>query len=227
MLTLDDERSNYLCRVLRKRRGETIHCFDGAGMAFSCTLTEANPRQAILAVSSVQPREPKPDATLAIALSMVKGQAMDRAIQQATELGATHIWLFGSDHSTAKAATTQQGSDQRRAGNKQRHWQKIIDGASEQCGRLHLPQFALLDKAELLAKPLNKIVFQAGHPELPQRLEVGGHVLLVGPEGGWSEAELEQFTRHGCAIFGLGPLILRAETVPAVALAMTRRALTA
>ncbi len=215
---LNPERSNYLCRVMRMRGGQLVTCMDGAGHGFTARLAVADPKRAQLEITEVQARAAPAAHRLGLALSLVKGQAMDRAIQLATELGASNIFLFSSAHSNAKLTA-------QRSANRMQHWQKIAISASEQCGRLYLPELHLSNLPDLLAADTDNMAFQPGADVLPQNLPAADRTLLVGPEGGWSAAELALFERNNCPLYGLGNLILRAETVPAVALALVRQAM--
>ncbi|MEM9621100.1 MAG: RsmE family RNA methyltransferase [Pseudomonadota bacterium] len=217
VLSLEEELSHYLCRVLRMRAHQMFECFDGRGTAFSATLLQPDNRHAQICITARQPKVPAPTRQLAIGISLLKGQAMDRAIQQSTEMGATQIWIFASERSNAKLPAE-------RSDNKMRHWRKIVVGAAEQCGRLHLPVCRSTILPELLAQPGEKMILQPQGIRIPVQLDDADRLLLVGPEGGWSNAELDLFQRNQCTTYTLGDTVMRAETVPAVALTVIQRA---
>ena len=93
-LFLNAERSNYLCRVLRLVRGDAIEIFDGIGNVFTCEIITDNPRQTELEVLTQTVTARPQRSKLGVAIGLIKGQPMDRAIAQATELGATDIYLL-------------------------------------------------------------------------------------------------------------------------------------
>lgn len=215
IVQLDQDRSTYLCRVLRLRQGDLLNCFDGAGLRFSARLHTANPKAAAIKVQQIAEAIPPASPQVHLGLSLIKGAGQDRAIAAAVELGAHSIQLYSSDRSNVKL-------DAQRRDNKLAHWHKVIIGAAEQCGRVHLPALYLTSLAELLAAPPVSTVTVLDQQGIayPATLPVEDRLLLIGPEGGWSETELSLFSRNGYAIWNAGPHTLRAETVPAVALAL-------
>ncbi len=222
-LDLDAERSAYLCRVLRMNEGDAVSCFDGEGLSFQARLSRASVKQAQLQVTHLSPREATPTYELQIAMSMIKGPGQDRAIASAVELGASHVWLFSSSRSNVRL-------DKKRMQNKVAHWHKTVVAAAEQSGRRFLPPLSVLSMDALRMHieqhaHLSAIALQAQTDALPSQIERGSYLLLVGPEGGWSDEELDWFEDAGIPTRSLGPYTLRAETVPGVALALLRQAM--
>ena len=219
-LSINREQAHHVGRVLRKKAGDEIDCFDGEGLAFVATLTRIDSRGGEVTVDSVQTRSPPPQHRLHAALSLLKGTAMDRAVQQAVELGAAEITLLTT------ARTEVRLRDAKRADNKLRHWQKIIEGACEQSGALHVPT---LHPPQTLREALrsagnNALVFDASGEPLPQTLPGASRTLFIGPEGGWDPEEIAAFSAAGVPIYRLGGNVLRAETMPGVALALIQQA---
>ena len=93
-MELDAERSNYLCRVLRLRDADPVDIFDGEGGLYRCEISKAHQRRAEIQVVEQIAAFDKPEKAPSLGMALLKGQAMDRAIAQATELGAQHIWLL-------------------------------------------------------------------------------------------------------------------------------------
>ena len=218
-IQLDAERSHYLCRVLRKREGENIDCFDGQGGLYAARILKASTKQVTLELQ-VEPRQvAAPVPIIHLALSILKGQAMDRALQQATELGVTKITLLN-------AARCNVALKAERATNKLQHWQKIIAGACEQCGQLFLPTLnAPVSVSEFIQGSATPcwVMDQNGSP-VPGQMTPQDITLLIGPEGGWDAAEQQLFTDHQLPRLAIAPFTLRAETAPAVALAVVNHA---
>ena len=177
-IQLDAERSHYLCRVLRKREGENIDCFDGQGGLYAARILKASTKQVTLELQ-VEPRQvAAPVPIIHLALSILKGQAMDRALQQATELGVTKITLLN-------AARCNVALKAERATNKLQHWQKIIAGACEQCGQLFLPTLnAPVSVSEFIQGSATPcwVMDQNGSP-FPGQMTPQDITLLIGPEG--------------------------------------------
>lgn len=218
-IVVSPERARYLTKVMRKKTGDLVACFDGCGTAFTTAITNVSTKQCTLAVTARDAKAPAPANRLHLGIGLLKGPAMDRAMQQATELGVTNITLLDAKRSNVHLRES-------RATNKFGHWQKVIAAACEQSGRLYLPTLAgptslsqLLDEA--VERPL---VLDANGAPLPSKLEAMDRLLLIGPEGGWDDSERALFGARAIEQFKLGPHILRAETTPAVALALLQQA---
>lgn len=214
-LSLDAERSHYLCKVMRMKSGDVVKCFDGRGTSFEAELNQANPKKSLLQVIHMEAAVDMAPHGLHLGLSMLKGQAMDRALHQATELGASEISLINAKRSNVAL-------DARRTDNKMTHWQKIVAAACEQSGRLFVPALHRPNGLDTLlaGAPEKPMVFDAAGAPLPGALPAESRLILIGPEGGWDDAERTEFTRLGIECYSLGEHILRAETMPAVALAL-------
>lgn len=219
-LALDADRSHYLTRVLRLKAGAEIACFNGQGQEWLAELSTASHKHARLHVSELLRREPATEAELHLAVGWLKGGAMDTVVQKATELGASAIWPIQAERSNAG-----QGAADRVSG-RVGHWQRVAISACEQSQRLFLPTIHQpLGLADFLTQsaPGTRLFLDPGQPPLPMNLPRGTLYLLVGPEGGWTDAERTLATTAGCTPCGLGDLVLRAETAPLAALAAVRQ----
>ncbi len=217
-VSLSAERSHYLCKVLRARREQNIECFDGHGRVIQATLTQASVKQAMVQINAISEPTAAPTAGVHLGISLLKGQAMDRALQQATELGAAEITLIQASRSNVQLSAE-------RATNKLAHWRKILIAGCEQSGRLHLPKLhgpaQVTDFIQHIEdKPAVLMVLDQDGSPLPASLPRQARAVLVGPEGGWDEDEQALFAARGLACYRLGENVMRAETVPAVALAL-------
>jgi len=179
----------------------------------------ANTKQALLQVETVASPTARSEPRVHVGISILKGQAMDRALQQATELGTNEITILAANRSNVQLAGE-------RVDNKLSHWSKIIAGACEQCGQLYLPTLndpvsvaAFIEKLQV-DPDVQTMILEHTAPRLPTLLAPASRAVLIGPEGGWDEAEQTLFDRVGVQRFSLGSTVLRAETVPAVALAL-------
>ena len=141
---------------------------------------------------------------------------MDRMLRAATELGVDGIRPLFCERS-------QVGRE--RAASRHEHWQRVLISAAEQCRRAHLP---LLHPAQAFGdfldqcEPDDCLLLSPGAAALPKRLPHRSSTLVVGPEGGWTDAELRQAAQRRVRAFSLGEWILRAETAPLAALAALR-----
>ncbi len=220
-IRVEADRAHYLARVMRLKSGAVVSCFDGSGRAFNATLTNHSTKHCELEVTEILPTAKPPLFGLTLGLSLIKGQAMDRALQQATELGATDITLVNARRSNVSFSGNAEG----RLDNKMRHWRKIVSGACEQSGRMYIPRLhgpVSVNEVIEAADQAQVIVFDPSGKPLPRQLTACDRMILIGPEGGWEEAELELFEPSAVKIHRFGGNVLRAETSPAVALALVQ-----
>lgn len=217
-LELDRDRAHYLTRVLRLPRGAVVEVFDGSGQAWPATLTAAGARSATLTLGAATAATAPPAPALHLVQGLLKGAAMDTVVQKATELGATDIW-------PVRAARSNVPADPQRLARKVEHWQRVIESATEQCGARHLPRLHTpRDLGAFLADPpaAQWLLLDPGAPTLPVDLPRADTGVLIGPEGGWNDAERQAVETMGARRFALGQRILRGETAPLAVLAALR-----
>lgn len=210
--------SHHLVRVRRLRRGDSVEVFDGAGRVWSAVVDDASAQACALKVGPLLSETAPPEVRIELAVALIKGDAMDRMLRAATELSVDGIRPLLSGRS-------QVGRE--RADSRREHWRRVLIGAAEQCRRAHLPQLHpvqgfddFLDQSD----PADCLLLRPGAPALPRRLPHRSSTLLIGPEGGWTDAEVKRSEQLGMRAFSLGNLILRAETAPLAALAALRHA---
>ena len=147
---------------------------------------------------------------------------MDIVVQKATELGVHRISPVITDHSVVKLEPD-------RAAKRHAHWQKIAQSACEQCGRNVLPA---IDTPQSLGNWFAdnagtnrwQIILRADAADALPALDLPGNevTLLIGPEGGFSEAEYESAAVAGLQAARLGPRIMRTETASLAALSIAQ-----
>lgn len=212
VLHLDSERSHYLVRVMRLRQGQAFDAFDGAGLRLQCTLQVASPKTAVVEVKTLA-REKPPEHRINLALAVLKGAAMDRAIQLATEFGASEIDLVFARNSNVSLSG-------KRLEAKHAHWQKIVISAAEQCGRAYLPALRVNHGWQTEQAVMPTLVLEQGAERLSAEDVRRDIQFLVGPEGGWHAEESRQFQQQNLETRRVGETTLRAETVPAAVLTL-------
>jgi 16S rRNA (uracil1498-N3)-methyltransferase len=218
-LRLDPDQSHYLTRVMRLKAGDALRCFDGSGREHAARLAEPNPRSCSIEIAEELRNAAPATVRLHLAQAWLKGQAMDLVIQKATELGVTDIWPIEAVRSNVKI-------DAGRAAGRLLHWRGIAKSATEQSERLFLPKVHEPRRLEALLteRPCQRLILlDPGASPLPGALPFDSLALLVGPEGGWTQQERELAEAAGADRYGLGDLVLRAETAPIAALAAVRQ----
>ncbi|MGE0625178.1 MAG: 16S rRNA (uracil(1498)-N(3))-methyltransferase [Pseudomonadales bacterium] len=218
-VTLSSEQAHYLGRVLRLKPGEEVGLFDGRGREWGARLVSISSREASAEIVCLTRSEPAPEP-LVLVQAWLKGSAMDTVVQKAVELGVTGIRLLSADRSNVKL-------DERRLANKIAHLNRVARSAVEQCESLWLPELSCVNGLRtLLDTPADsRVLFlDPGAPPLSAGSNPAPITLVVGPEGGWSEAERRlALADPAVTAAGLGDLTLRAETAPLAALAAIRQ----
>ena len=218
---LDGERARYLGRVLRARVGDAIRLFDGSGREWTATIDAFGRDRVALTLGPVS--QPATESPLAVHLvqGVSRGERMDFVVQKATELGVRRITPVLTDHSVVKLP-------RERAARRRAHWQKVAESASEQCGRTQPPRVAAPLPLRLwLGEPQDEstrllLAPGAAIPLVQRDPPPGGLTLLVGPEGGFSDAEIEAASHAGCEAVSLGPRVLRTESAAIAAIAIVQ-----
>ncbi|MDH3413672.1 MAG: 16S rRNA (uracil(1498)-N(3))-methyltransferase [Gammaproteobacteria bacterium] len=217
-IRLEGEQARYLNKVLRLDAGANFILFNGKGGEFEARVERAT-RDAVDAqvVAFVKTERESPlDVTLVQGLS--RGERMDFTIQKAVELGVHVIVPVTTERSVIRL-------DGQRRARRLEHWRSIAVNACQQCGRTRLPRIdAIASLDDWLANGFQPDVdtgwvLSPGARLKPDALTQADHVvLLIGPEGGLSDAEMARVTRSGLKPLSLGPRILRTETAAVAAL---------
>ncbi len=223
-----DEDHRYLARVLRLAVGDRVTLFDGQGSEADATISRMGPRALELRVDArrqaTAPRGPE----LTLIQALARGEKLDLVVQKATELGVSRIIPVTTERAVPRLETL-------RAASRRVRWQKIAREAARQSGRADVPEVDPVTSLALavVAQPRDalKLIFweqargHAGLKELLPATAPSGIVIAVGPEGGYSEAEVGHAKGAGFIAVGLGPRILRTETASVAALAVVGFAL--
>ena len=204
-------------RVLRAKEQEQAIFFNGKGGEYRVTLTEINKKNAIVSVDHFEPADRTPPFKVVLGQVMSKGDRMDYAIQKATELGVTTIQLLTSERCEMRLKYDR---DQKKID----HWQSVAIAACEQCGMNIVPKIlAPLRLEDWLDSelPATKLVLAPNKDQVDVLNNVSKDLaLLIGPEGGLSEAEISAANAVGFQNWCIGSRVLRTETAPVVALAI-------
>jgi len=204
-------------KVLRAQVGESATLFNGQGGEYDVTLTEVDKKSATVSVNAFNPANRTPKFQALLGQVMSKGDRMDYAIQKAVELGVSEIQLLTSDRCEMRLKYDR---DQKKLD----HWQGIAIAACEQCGLNIVPKILApisLEKWLDTELPNTKLVLAPNKDETDVLAEATlDLVLLIGPEGGLSEAEISTANQKGFLNWCIGERVLRTETAPVVALSI-------
>ena len=218
LVTLDDREAHYLGHVLRLRRGDRLVAFNGRGRERHASVRMLARHAAELDLEGEILALPESELSITLVQALPKSEAMDLIVQKATELGVHAIVPVYSDFSVVKL-------DPERSARRLEHWRRIAQSACEQSGR-HAPP--AISAAENLGTFLSGSRAAGAHlvlePGAPLRLadiapRPTAVTFLVGPEGGFSPADLDRIAGAGFSGATLGPRVLRAETAAIAACA--------
>jgi 16S rRNA (uracil1498-N3)-methyltransferase len=225
---LSADETYHFVKVLRLRPGDEVNIFDGRGREYNCRLLAIKDGSAQLEITEEVSGRVESPLRLTLAQALAKGEKFDLIVQKATELGVSRIVPLATDHTDVKL------KEDRRA-NRLERWRRISLEALKQCGRRRLVEItAPMTVAELLAGlatgkgPVLQFSERggAGVGDALKGTAIGSPVtVMIGPEGGWSDAELDLLRAHGAKAVTLGPRTLRTETAAIVAVALIQHAL--
>lgn len=217
--SLPEAQAHYIGRVLRMTEGQALQVFDGSGVEYRGTLLEVGKKQVRVQLDEQFAGQAESTLRIHLGQGLSRGERMDWAIQKATELGVAEITPIVSERCEVRLKDE-------RAQKRQDHWQQIAISACEQCGRSVVPVIhPPLPLAEWLKQTdadLKLVLHPVAEP-LSSHPKPASLAFLIGPEGGLSEAEVEQAKAGGYHAARLGPRVLRTETAPVVALSVAQQ----
>lgn len=222
-----DESANQIRRVLRLRDGERVAVLDGEGRAFEVSVLTAG-KAVIGKIERPLPADHEVPYQLTLLAPLTRREKFEYLLQKCTEAGVTRFLPTVSERSLVQ--------DPHDADEKRSRWEKILKEAAEQSGRDRIPSLMNaqhLREALMIPTASESIklifweeadsgsalrkVFAARRSTVP----VADVVLAVGPEGGYSEAEVDFARDHGWQVVSLGKRIYRMETAALASVVLT------
>ena len=206
----DAEESHHLARVLRARPGDAVLAFDGRGHEWDATVRDVQRDAATLSIGAETGRRTEPSIEVTLVQALVRPEKLEYILQKGTEIGVAAFALVPTERAEAPEPSPSRLSRYRR----------VLMEACKQSGRLVLPTLAV---GTWPPEPSPSIVLDPSGPPIgallagspPSRFS-----LAVGPEGGFTEREVEALREGGARPASLGPRILRTETAGVVAAAL-------
>ena len=208
--TLTDEAGHHIATVLRLKPNHPIVLFNGDGNEYSAQIISVQRKKVIVEADACLSIAKESPLHLHLGQGVSKGDRMDIVLQKSVELGVSEITPIITERCAVKL-------DESRWEKKLSQWQKIVIGACEQSGRNTLPVLNTpLTLNQWLASSTvsSRLVLAPGAEQslVRQPYNTHGYRLLIGPEGGLSEAEIHLANENGYQSVSLGPRILRTET---------------
>lgn len=205
-LILSEEESRHVCKVMRKIEGDQVLILDGKGNKATAEITLAHPKKAAVAIREVQSVSSRKPISLTIAIAPTKNlNRIEYFVEKATEIGIDTISPILCHQSERKVIKTDR-------------LEKIAIAAMKQSGQVFLPQIEELTPLKEFIKnnPNGLIAYCPDHLTNPQLLnEVKNResiTILIGPEGDFTQEEVNFALENGYKTVSLGNSILRTET---------------
>jgi len=232
-VSLSAEESHHLFHVLRSDRGEPLFLTDGRGWFYRGQLTDRQGQAARVTLAAVwRDRRELATPRIGLACGVVKGRRFEWVLEKAVELGAQRIWPLACERGVVIPGA-----------GRQERWLSIVRAALKQSERSLLPELQpAVDLSSWLLETNDMLLFHGEAPAAPEPEEEhadtalnlqmvgvrnelaesarksGWLVWCVGPEGGWTETELERLRALPSRAVQLGPFCLRSETAAVVGL---------
>lgn len=208
--TLTKEDEHHLLRVLRATEGMQVELvLDGA--PYLATIDSLKPLHFTIGEALINTESP---LEIHLFQGYSKGDKMDFVFQKGTELGAQHFYPMMTENTDIRI-------DEKRKRKKEEHYRGVVEAAAKQAKRSRIPtihETLTLKDALEIAKDM-EIVFCYEKATEPIQAQKGKPLaIFIGPEGGFSDEEVDLFASYGAAPLSLGPRILRTETAGIVAL---------
>ncbi|MTT32505.1 16S rRNA (uracil(1498)-N(3))-methyltransferase [Terrilactibacillus sp. BCM23-1] len=221
-VTVMGEDAKHMQKVMRMKIGDLCQCADRDGHVFNCMVESFEGQNVILKLVEEKSNNAELPIRITLAQGIPKGDKFDTIVQKGTECGAYAFVPFSAERSIAKWTS--------KWDKKKTRFEKIAKEAAEQSHRDIVPYISEpMDLKELIAygqKFSNKLIAyeetaklgeQQGLPTLLKSISPSVEdklLIVIGPEGGLSTAEVQQFKQAGFICCGLGKRILRTETAP-------------
>lgn len=213
-IELDEENAHYVRIVLRLKKDAEIILFNGTGGEYHCRIIEVNRKAVVIEIKHWDNRSVESSLTVHLGLGISRGDRMDFSVQKVVELGVNVITPLVTERCQVQFKGEKKSQ-------RWIHWQKIVQHAAEQSGRTQLPDLLEIDNlSQWVTQQQGVKVFLDPYAEqcladLERPTQV---TLLVGPEGGFSDAERQVAKVAGFIPVRMGARILRTETAALAAL---------
>lgn len=220
IVTITGSDAGHISRVLRMTPGAQITVCDMQKQEYLCELVQVDAARVEAKILSARQGNTEPPFTACLYQALPKGDKMESVIQKSVESGVCAVVPMETERCVVRL-------DEKGRVHKQQRWQKIAESAAKQCGRGIIPSVAEpVSFTAALAQAAQadcKLFCYEGDDTVPlgKRLpkEPGTIAILIGPEGGFSQAEVSQAQNAGFVPVGLGNRILRTETAAPFVLA--------
>jgi len=216
-LTLPDDQSHYLRSVMRLAPGDQIILFNGKGGEFHCKIEHLARQHSSCLITSFDDINREMHCRVHVIQAACRSEKIETVLQKATELGAASFQIVKSERSSLKL-------DGAKLNKRMQRWQKIIIEATEQSGRTTVPATAWRNTLSDISNqglcftlhPDAAINWQQHRTIISEAMDV---TIAIGPEGGWSQRDMQTLSQAGFQAISFGPRVMRTETAAPALLA--------
>lgn len=214
-IELTGDEHAHCSRVLRKTAGEILTVVDGEGHAFDGEICSVEKQRTLIKILSRREAVGEPKTRLTLAQAVPKGNRFDWLVEKGTEIGISEFIPLRCERSETTASAS-----------KRERWRRLALAAMKQSCRSILPSIESEKSFSEICAAASSFDFallaeEGGGSVLDELEKYRGKkargLVIVGPEGGFSEAELQTAANSGIRLYSLGPRRLRAETAGLVA----------
>lgn len=192
--------------VLRLSKGDTVRFFDGLGTVVEGAIAHISKDAILVHIDNRHAQTHSSHLTLAIAI--LKNDRMRFVLEKATELGVKEIIPMITERVVKRPPQAPP------------RWNVIVKEAAEQSGRAWLPAIAPVQTlGDILARPERKLLMSTNAVQTLENVDRNEAIVIIGPEGGFTDQELATAEAHGAMLLSLGPYQFRADTATLVTLA--------
>lgn len=217
---LSPSETHHLIRVLRLQRGERVEVSDGCGRIFAAEISLIEPAAARLRILSEVTTTFESTLQITLGLALVRSETFDLIVRQVTEMGISRLIPFHAARSLVKPSSWHPARHTR--------WLRLAQGALKSSQRQILPE---IEEPVIFSQVLEgvedaRIIFWEDHRDHNLKNDPGTRLdphsvrALIGPEGGFTPAEVAAAQEAGFLAMGLGPRRLRVETAAMAAVAI-------
>ena len=234
-VSLSADETHHLIHVLRMTPGDEAFVFDGCGREYRCNFRSIKDNRAQLEIADALSDPVESPLHLTLGQALARGEKFDFIVQKATELGVSGIAPLVTRYADVRL-------DDQQTTKRVERWRRISLEAMKQCGRRKLVEITAPrtirefivanepspDAASHIQRALLLFSEKGGMPVAAALADVSRPcpiVALIGPEGGWSDDEMETLNDCGSTAVTLGPRVLRTETAAIVAIALIQQAI--
>jgi 16S rRNA (uracil1498-N3)-methyltransferase len=207
--------SHHLATVLRAKTDQPVELFNGDGNSYSARIVALQKKSVTVVIDACTTTTNESPLAIHLGIGISKGDRFDYVLQKSTELGVTAITPLLTERVEVRL-------DYERGEKKLEHWRQVVISACEQSGRnvvplVHAPQ-KLADWTAQCQAERKFVLHHRADAALSPAQKPKTTALLIGPEGGLSQAEIALAQNNGFEAWRLGPRVLRTETAPLAAI---------